>query len=318
MKRVFRILLPLLCLALCVTALAAYALTPGRLNDGVWYGAAVGRGGPVTVSLRVQNGRIVSAQAEGPQETPAIFEKALSLLDRMIGMDSAEELASLDAVSGATKSSQGILLAAEQAIENAEPDTLPDWLHRAEAQCPGSGFADLPPFDSWAHRPIDWALCIGLTNGISATAFAPDRPCTRGQIVTFLWRAAGSPTPESTEHPFADVDEHGFYVQAMLWAVEQGITNGVDASHFAPDEACTRGQAVTLLWRAAGEPEAVSADAGFSDVPAQAYYSRAVLWALENAVTNGMDAAHFCPDAGCTRAQIVTFCFRAASDIISK
>lgn len=157
---------------------------------------------------------------------------------------------------------------------------------------------------------VEWAVANGITSGTSATTFSPDASCTRAQMVTFLWRAAGSPAPAATINPFTDVDSGAYYYDAVLWAVEQGITSGTSATTFAPDAAVTRGQTVTFLYRAAGAP-AVSGSSAFTDVAADAYYASAVVWAVSEGVTNGTSATTFSPDADCTRAQIVTFMYRA-------
>ncbi|MBR2013127.1 MAG: bacterial Ig-like domain-containing protein [Clostridia bacterium] len=171
-------------------------------------------------------------------------------------------------------------------------------------------FKDVKAAD-YFETPVLWAVTKGITNGTAADAFSPDADCTRGQIVTFLWRAAGEPKPETTKNPFKDVKKGEYYYNAVLWAVENGITNGMDATHFAPDASCTRGQVVTFLWRAAGEPKPETTQNPFKDVKKGEYYYNAVLWAVENGITNGMDATHFAPDATCTRGQIVTFLYRA-------
>ena len=158
--------------------------------------------------------------------------------------------------------------------------------------------------------PVLWAVGKKITNGMSETSFAPTNECTRGQIVTFLWRAAGSPKPKSTKNPFRDVQKGAYYYDAVLWAVEKGITTGTSANTFSPDAACTRGQVVTFLHRAKGKPAATSAN-GFNDVQKGAYYYDAVLWAVKNGITNGMGEGVFAPDATCTRGQIVTFLYRA-------
>ena len=170
-------------------------------------------------------------------------------------------------------------------------------------------FADVPMAQYYA-TPVLWAVERGITNGMSPTTFAPDSTCTRGQIVTFLWRAAGKPEPQSSRNPFSDVPSDQYYYKAVLWAVEQGITNGLDATHFGPDASCTRGQIVTFLWRAKGKPNVASANP-FTDVPSDAYYYSAVLWAVKNGVTTGMSATQFGPESFCTRGQIVTFLYRA-------
>ena len=170
-------------------------------------------------------------------------------------------------------------------------------------------FADVPA-DAYYYDAILWAAENGIANGIDDTHFAPDAECTRAQAVTFLWRAAGSPVPSPKAVSFTDVDANSYYTQAVQWAAENDITCGIDETHFAPDATCTRAQAMTFLWRAAGSPVPESAALPFTDVPANRYYARAVLWAAENGITIGIDETHFAPDASCTRAQIVTFLYR--------
>ena len=155
---------------------------------------------------------------------------------------------------------------------------------------------------------VRWATAAGITNGVSATTFEPDSICTRAQMVTFLWRYAGSPAPTSTVNPFSDVSEHAYYHDAVLWAVENGITNGTDATSFSPDEPASRAQAVTFLYRMAGSPEA--SGSSFRDVNANAYYAPAVQWAVTHDITRGTSAETFSPDELCTRAQIATFLYR--------
>jgi hypothetical protein len=133
-------------------------------------------------------------------------------------------------------------------------------------------------------------------------------------VVTFLWRAAGKPEPHSNTNPFADVAEGQYYYKAVLWAVEQGITTGTAAGRFSPDSGCTRGQVVTFLWRAAGKPEPANEAHPFADVRAGEYYETPVIWAVENRVTTGTAADRFSPAATCTRAQIVTFLYRASAE----
>ena len=163
---------------------------------------------------------------------------------------------------------------------------------------------------AYYYDAVLWAVEEEITNGMDVGIFAPDTTCTRGQIVTFLWRAAGKPTPSTKKNPFTDVKAGAYYYDAVLWAVEMGITNGMDATHFSPDATCTRGQVVTFLWRAGDEPIAGGTNS-FQDVKSNAYYYKAVIWAVENQITNGMDVGIFAPDATCTRGQIVTFLFRS-------
>ncbi|MBR6290252.1 MAG: S-layer homology domain-containing protein [Clostridia bacterium] len=162
------------------------------------------------------------------------------------------------------------------------------------------------------YDAVMWAVSNDpvITKGTTATTFSPKDTCTRGQVVTFLWRAFGCPEPTLTENPFTDVKEKAFYYKAVLWAVEKGITNGVDATHFGPDQGCTRGQVVAFLWRAEGQPEPASTENPFTDVKEKAFYYKAVLWAVEKNITNGTTPTTFGPGATCTRGQIVTFLFR--------
>ena len=159
--------------------------------------------------------------------------------------------------------------------------------------------------------PIAWAVERGITTGTSESTFSPDSLCTRGQIITFLWRAAGSPKPTSSNNPFIDVKAGAYYYDAVLWAVEKGITSGTSATTFSPNTVCTRGQTVTFLWRAAGSPKAASSTNPFSDVQSGAYYYDAVLWAVEQKVTSGTSATTFAPGSTVTRGQTVTFLYRS-------
>ena len=168
-------------------------------------------------------------------------------------------------------------------------------------------FTDVPA-SAYYYDAVYWAVENGVTNGTSNTTFSPDASCTRAQMVTFLWRAAGSPEPESTVNPFTDVSASAYYYDAVLWAVEQGITNGTSATTFGPDATVTRGQTVTFLWRYDGST-AVSGS-GFADVASDAYYADAVAWAAGEGVTSGTSATTFSPSNDCTRGQIVTFLYR--------
>ncbi len=165
---------------------------------------------------------------------------------------------------------------------------------------------------SYYEEAIDWAVEKGVTNGVSSNMFAPNDPCTRAQIVTFLWRAAGSPAPKSMSS-FTDVPADAFYAKAVAWAVENGITSGTGESKFSPNSTCTRAQAVTFLYRASGSP-AVSGSAEFSDVATNAYYADAVAWAAKKGITTGIGGGLFGSDNDCTRGQIVTFLWRAMAE----
>lgn len=165
---------------------------------------------------------------------------------------------------------------------------------------------------SYYEEAINWAVEKGITNGVSSNMFAPNDPCTRAQIVTFLWRAAGSPAPKSMSS-FTDVPADAFYAKAVAWAVENSITSGTGESKFSPNSTCTRAQAVTFLYRASGSP-AVSGKAEFSDVSTTAFYADAVAWAAKKGITTGIGGGLFGSDNDCTRGQIVTFLWRAMAE----
>ena len=164
--------------------------------------------------------------------------------------------------------------------------------------------------DAYYYVPVLWAMSNGITAGLDATHFGPNNACTRAQVVTFLWRAAGCPEPTTTEHPFVDIQEGSYYYKAVLWAVENGITAGVDATHFGPNQGCTRAQVTTFLWRACGQPEPLTQENPFRDTNPNSYYYKAVLWAVENGITTGTGNNRFSPDNTCTRGQIVSFLYR--------
>ena len=168
-------------------------------------------------------------------------------------------------------------------------------------------FYDVPN-GAYFYEAVKWAVKSGVTNGLSDTMFGPYESCTRAQIVTFLWRAAGSPEPK-TASSFTDVPANAYYAKAVAWAVENGITNGMTETTFAPDATCTRGQSVTFLYRAL--KGTASGSANFTDVKSDAFYADAINWAVANNVTNGTSNTTFSPNADCTRAEIVTFLYRA-------
>ena len=173
---------------------------------------------------------------------------------------------------------------------------------------PNMSFTDVAA-GSYCYDAVQWAVANGITNGTDKTHFSPNAGCTRGQVVTFLWRAAGEPTVGGNVG-FVDVAPGSYCYEAVKWAVANGITKGTDATHFSPNATCTRGQVVTFLYRAEGEP-AVGGSVGFVDVAAGSYCYNAVQWAVANGITKGTDATHFSPNATCTRGQVVTFLYRA-------
>ena len=170
-------------------------------------------------------------------------------------------------------------------------------------------FTDVPS-GTYYYDAVRWAVENNVTSGTSATTFSPDEGCTRAQVVTFLWRAAGKPDPASSKSPFSDVKEGAYYYNAVLWAVEKGITNGTSGTTFSPDETCTRAQIVTFLWRYEEQPAPAGTNNPFADVKPSAYFGSAVLWAVEKGITNGTSATTFDPEDTCTRAQVVTFLYR--------
>ena len=171
-----------------------------------------------------------------------------------------------------------------------------------------AGFSDVWSTDYYA-APVAWAAETGVTAGTTKTTFSPNASCTRGQMVTFLWRAMGQPEPTITKNPFTDVKTSDYFYKAVLWAVEKGITAGTSATTFSPNDTVTRAQTVTFLWRAAGKPAAKTANP-FKDVTTGQYYTDAVLWAVKNEITAGTSATTFSPANPCTRGQIVTFLYR--------
>ena len=197
-------------------------------------------------------------------------------------------------------------------VEIKDDDSV---LRSAEVTCaptpptPGaSGFYDVQD-DVWFAQPVLWAKENGVTGGKTETTFAPDDPCTRAQVVTFLYAAAGKPQVEVTENPFEDVSESDWYYLPVMWAVSEGITGGVDATHFAPNKTCTRAQVVTFLYAAAAKPALSTDTHPFTDVKDGDWYLNPVLWAVEKGVTGGKTATTFAPNENCTRAQVVTFLY---------
>ena len=173
-------------------------------------------------------------------------------------------------------------------------------------------FTDVPE-DSFYFQPVLWAVDEGITNGATANTFNPGGDLLRAQVVVMLWRAAGQPEPVSTDNPFADVDESDFYYKAVLWAVENGITNGTSDTTFGPVGITNRAQVVTFLWRYLHSPES-GTENPFTDVDASAWYGKPVLWAVENGITNGMSVTEFGVNTNCNRAHMVTFLYRAMNE----
>ncbi len=175
----------------------------------------------------------------------------------------------------------------------------------------GPAFVDVQDENAYYYKPVDWAVEQGITNGTDESHFSPELSCNRAQMVTFLWRAAGSPEPKKAANPFSDVKKGAYYYDAVLWAVENGITQGTGEGKFSPEDTVSRGQTVTFLYRFFDEPPVQPDGAGFSDVHPGDYFADAVIWALDNEITNGTGDNRFQPNTPCTRAQIVTFLYRA-------
>lgn len=166
---------------------------------------------------------------------------------------------------------------------------------------------------SFYYEPVMWAVENGITNGTTPTTFSPNDQCMRAHVVTFLWRAMGSPEPKLMVNPFVDVKPSDFYYKPVLWALENGITSGMDATHFGPTTYCNRAQVVTFLYRTMGSPALEAAENPFTDVAEGSFYEKPVLWAVQNGITNGLSTTTFGPSVVCNRAQIVTFLYRACN-----
>lgn len=179
-----------------------------------------------------------------------------------------------------------------------------------EEQAPKPSFTDLVP-GAYYEEAVLWAVEEGIAKGMTTTTFEPGQKCTRAQVVTFLWRAAGEPEPASDQCPFVDVKADSYYYEAMLWAVEEGIAKGMDTTHFCPGEPCTRAQVAAFLRRMLGSPEPSVTETPFTDIVPSAWYYDDVLWAYGAKVTDGMTVTAFWPSYSCTRGQIVTFLYRA-------
>ena len=186
-------------------------------------------------------------------------------------------------------------------------------------ECTLCGDTRLTPFDDvvegqYYEKPVAWAVAEGITDGVTENTFEPKTDCNRAQVVTFLWRAADCPELVGRSAAFVDVERNSYYEKAVLWAVAKGVTDGVTENTFEPKTDCSRGQVVTFLWRAADCPEPVGKSTPFVDVEKGSYYEKAVIWAVENGITDGVDDTHFGPKRICDRSQVVTFLYRAFGD----
>lgn len=254
---------------------------------------------PITV-LNAKNGTVAASHKTAPKGATITLTVAP---DKDFVMDGLAVVDGAGAAIKLTDMGNGkytfIMPASKVTVEGSFKEEFPDF---------PNPFSDIAPSD-FCCDAVMWAVAKDITNGIGNYTFAPNQPCTRAQIVTFLWRAAGSPAPKSASN-FNDVPADAYYAKAVAWAVENGITGGTGDGKFSPDATCTRAQAVTFLYRASGSP-AVSGNAAFTDVAADAYYAAAVTWAEKNGITGGIGGGLFGSDQSCTRAQIVTFLYRA-------
>ena len=191
------------------------------------------------------------------------------------------------------------------------PDATVDEIMEFFGEEPLPSFADVPANAYYADA-VQWAVEQGITTGTSSTTFSPDDPCTRAQVVTFIWRTLGLDelSSRSTENPFRDVPAGAYYRDPVLWAAENGITTGTSSTTFSPDDPCTRAQVVTFLWRTDYPPKKITGPVGFNDVHVGDYFWFPVKWALENEITSGTSENTFSPNQICTRAQVVTFLYR--------
>ena len=201
----------------------------------------------------------------------------------------------------------GEILVAQEEIPALGHDFVNGECSRCEA-VKDAPFVDVLP-GAYFFDPVEWAVEQGITTGVAPEYFAPEAVTTRGQVVTFLWRAMGEPEPASGVNPFVDVKEDDFFYKAVLWAYEEGVTTGVGETHFDPNGECTRGQVVTFLWRAMEKPAPTTTEHPFTDVAEDQYYFDAVLWAVENGITKGLSDTNFGPGVTCIRAQVVTFLY---------
>ena len=264
----------------------------------------------------------VDAAAKAVNDAVGGLEKKPGVLNKDDLIELIKEAKELDPkwfVEESAKDLADAIAAAEKALNEAKTQdeidaavtALEDVLDSLELFL----FDDVQDENKFYFDPVYWAFYADpqITNGMTATTFGPDNACTRGHVVTFLWRAAGCPEPNNSGTPFTDLKKGAFYEKAVAWAVEQGITKGTSDTTFSPDASCTRGQIVTFLWRFAGGEEPKSSTTPFTDLKKGAFYEKAVAWAVENEVTNGMTATTFGPDATCTRGQVVTFLFRVTA-----
>jgi len=253
---------------------------------------------------------LVPKPVENPKEE---LQKAVEEAEKLDTAPYTE--ASVAALEKAIEDAKAVLAdenATAEAIAEAEK-AVKDAVEALKEKPDDFLFEDVKDPGKFYFDPVYWAFNADpqITKGTDDTHFGPDNACTRGHVVTFLWRAAGEPEPKSAKTPFTDLKPGAFYEKAVAWAVEEGITKGLSDTTFGPDATCTRGQIVTFLWRFKDEPAPKSTQTPFTDVNPNGFYMKAVAWAVEEGVTKGLSDTAFGPDATCTRGQVVTFLFRA-------
>ena len=216
---------------------------------------------------------------------------------------------SMSSVSGNNLSSAAEIVLIGAVLE--EPELTPTPTPEPTPVPAENPFMDISENDFY-YDAVLWALEKNVTEGTSDTEFSPGTTCTRGQVVTFLWRSVGAPSAASDTCAFKDIAANDYYYNAVLWAVEKGITEGTSDTEFSPDATCTRGQVVTFLWRFSGKPDSENEICRFTDITEKDYYYAPVLWAVEKGITEGTSDTEFSPDKNCTRGQVVTFLYRAS------
>ena len=250
----------------------------------------------------------ISGTLANDNYTITYVDGKLTVNRRSFGGGSSSSNSSGNTISTSGKSDNGSISTDKPTAKKGDTVTVTPTFSRIEETKPETSPFDDVTANDYFYDAVNWAADKGITGGMSDTLFAPNAACTRAQIVTFLWRTAGSPEPKALSS-FADVPADAYYAKAVAWAVENGITEGTSDTTFAPGTICTRAQGAALLYRAAGSP-AVSGSAAFTDVPADAYYADAAAWAEQKGITDGIGNGLFGPHNNCTRAQIVTFLYR--------
>ncbi len=251
-------------------------------------------------SLIKQAQGLVKSSPSNNDELDSCIKKGLGLLEK-------KEI-DADAVTKLTAELSALIKKASPS-EGEKPTKSAAAADKVNSTVTAAEFTDVNK-DAYYYEAVQWAVKNGIASGTTATTFSPDNACTRAQTVTLIWRASGSPAPKKQDNPFTDVQNGAYYYDAVLWAVEKGITSGTTETTFNPDATVTRGQVATFIYRNAGSP-AVSKTNTFTDVPDDAYYSKPVAWVAAKGVTSGTNANTFSPDKVCTRGQIVTFLYRA-------